>query len=87
MLLKPFIAGFAALIAVVILDQFLNIEQNLLSLVIGISLVGVVYSGVLQILGLPEDDRLVINRTLNKIKKSALVIKVFFKQRINMSSR
>jgi len=86
MLLKPFIAGFAALIAVIIFDQFLKIEQNLVVLIIGIALVFVVYSGVMQILGLPEDDRLVINRTMNKIKKSASVVMIFLKQRINISS-
>lgn len=87
MLLKPFIAGFGALSAVLLLDQILTIEQNILSLMIGLALVIIVYSGILQILGLPEDDKLVINRTISKIKKSASGIILFLKQRNIMNSR
>ncbi len=86
LLLKPFFAGFAALIAVLLIDQTLTVEHNLLSLLIGTAVVLIVYVGILQNLGLPEDDKLVINRTINKIRKSASGIIVFLKQRINLSS-
>lgn len=86
LLLKPFFAGFAALIAVLLIDQTLTVEHNLLSLLIGTAVVITVYVGILQNLGLPEDDKLVINRTINKIRKSASGIIVFLKQRINLSS-
>lgn len=86
LLLKPFVAGFAALISALIFDRVLSIEHYLWSLMIGIVLVVIVYSGVLQILGLPEEDLLVINRTLKKIKKSASEIIILLKQRFNFGT-
>lgn len=83
MLLKPFIAGFVSLVSVLVLNQFLRIEQNLLYLLIGIALVISVYAGILQILGLPEEDRLVVRKTIDRIKRYATVIINFLKQRIN----
>ena len=85
-LLKPFAAGFAAMLAGIILGQLVSMQQNLVFLVLGITMVLVVYAGVLQLLGLPKDDRLVINRTINKTKTSLAGIMLFLKQRRNLRS-
>ena len=86
MLIKPFAAGIAALIVVLILGTLIDVERNFVTLVIGVALVMAIYAGVLRILGLPEDDRRVIHRTINKIKKSATEIIMFINRRRNLRS-
>jgi O-antigen/teichoic acid export membrane protein len=86
MLIKPFAAGTAALITVLILGTLIDVERNLVTLIIGVALVIAIYSGVLYIQGLPEDDRLVIKRTINKIKKSTSEILMFINRRRNSNS-
>lgn len=85
-LFKPFTAGFAALIVVLILGNLIDVERNLVTLVIGVAVVLAIYVGVLRILGLPEDDRRVIRRTINRIKKSASEVMIFINQRRKFNS-
>jgi len=86
-LLKPFAAGLAALIAVLVIGTLIDVERDLVSLIIGSALVIAIYAGVLKSLGLPEDDRLVIQRTIKKLKKSGSEILMFINRRRNLSSR
>jgi O-antigen/teichoic acid export membrane protein len=61
-LLKPLVAGLAAVAAALLLRNWYPGSQNLIYLVIGATFVLGVYALALAALGLPPEDRLVLNR-------------------------
>lgn len=82
LLIKLFAAGFAASLTSLIVNQIITIDQNLLSLIIGIILVISVYCVVLYFLGLPDDDVLVIKKYVGTARNSVSGV-ISYVKRIN----
>jgi O-antigen/teichoic acid export membrane protein len=64
--IKPVTAGVVAAAATLVLRQWLPAETRLLYLIIDVLAIFVVYAGVILLLGLPDEERLVLTRVRSR---------------------
>jgi len=64
---KPLLAGTVTFLGILLLGNFLPAEGNFLYFLVNVTLLWIIYSLVLLLLGLPEQERTMLSRAIRKL--------------------
>lgn len=73
---KPLIAGGVSVLVVYTLLHYVLKEETLVNTIIGIGVLAGIYTGIILLLGLSPEDRMVLNRLFSRLSRVPLLAKL-----------